>query len=158
MRRAEIVVAAALLGVAGVVMAEALRLGAGWGDSGPRGGFFLFWLSVLLAGSTLVILAQAVRGTPTGEAARFFPPRAMRLVLTVFLPMALAFVLLELVGFYVAALVYLLGYIRLTGRQAWSTAAAIAVLFPAAVFVVFEHWFLIPLPKGLFGAWLLPFF
>jgi hypothetical protein len=158
MRRAEILTAVALLVVAGVVLRESLRLGSGWGDSGPRGGFFLFWLSVVLGVSAAVILVQAWRLAGPRAALPFFPPPSARLVLTVVLPMAAAFVLVELVGYYVAALIYLLVYIRLTGRQGWATAVSVAVLFPAATFVLFERWFLIPLPKGRFGELLLPFF
>jgi hypothetical protein len=158
MRRAEIVAALVLLVVAAIGFGESIRLGAGWGDSGPRGGFFLFWLSVILTVSTLTILVQAVRLRGGGAAAPFFPPGAIRLVLTVFLPMAVTFLLMEVVGFYVAALIYLLVYIRLTGHHTWATAAAVAVLFPGVIFLVFERWFLIPLPKGFFGELLLPFF
>lgn len=144
-----------LLGIAGVVMVEALRLGAGWGDRGPRAGFFPFWLSVILAGSSSSIGARALRAHGAGEP--FFPPGAVRLVLTVFLPMAGAFVLVELVGFYLAAMLYLLVYIRLTGRQSLATTLAVSVGFPFGTFLVFERWFLILLPKGLFGGLLLPF-
>ena len=158
MKRAEILAALAFLAVAVITLAESMRLGAGWGDSGPRGGFFLFWLSMILAVSALTILVQAVRTTGARAAAPFVTRDAARLVLTVFLPMVGALALMELVGFYVAALVYLLTYIRMTGHHAWGTTVAIAVLFPAVTFVVFERWFLIPLPKGLFGEQLLPFF
>lgn len=156
MRVAEILTALGLLAIAGVVMYQAIRLGPGWGEAGPRGGFFPFWLAVVLAASSVWLLVRAVRD-PRLLGRPFFPPGGRRLVLTVFLPMAGAFALVELVGFYVASLVYLVGYIRLTGRQAWPLTLAAGVVFPVATFLVFERWFLIPLPKGLFGEQLVPF-
>ncbi|MGH7267005.1 MAG: tripartite tricarboxylate transporter TctB family protein [Candidatus Rokuibacteriota bacterium] len=157
MRRAEILTALVLLVIAGVVMREALRLGVGWGDSGPRAGFFPFWLAVVLGLSGLGILINIVRDRSAAAAKPFFPPGAVRLVSTVLIPMVGAIALLEVVGFYVAALVYLVSYIRLTGRQSWSLTLAVSVLFPVVTFLVFERWFLIPLPKGLFGERLVPF-
>lgn len=156
MRRAEILTAAALLGVALLVMYEAIRLGPGWGDIGPRGGFFPFWLAILLGAASLWNLLAAVRD-PRLSATPFFPPGAFGKVMTVLLPMAGAFVLVEVVGFYLAALVYLVVYIRLTGRQAWPLTLAVSVLFPVLAFLVLERWFLILLPKGLFGERLIPF-
>ncbi|MBI2218314.1 MAG: tripartite tricarboxylate transporter TctB family protein [Candidatus Rokubacteria bacterium] len=157
MKRAEIITALALLVIAGFVMREAIRLGPGWGEAGPRGGFFPFWLSVVLGLSSLWILFQALRHGSQLARNAFFPPGAIRQVLTVFLPMAGAFALFEVVGFYVTALVYLVFYIRLTGRQSWALTVAVGILFPTVTFLIFERWFLIPLPKGRFGEQLLPF-
>lgn len=157
MKRAEIFTALGLLAIAGLVMSQAIRLGPGWGEAGPRSGFFPFWLSVILGLSGLWILLQAVRNSSGATAMPFLPPGALRQVLTVFLPMAGAFALFEIVGFYIASLVYLLVYIRLTGRQPWPVALAVSILFPVLTFLVFERWFLIPLPKGLFGERLFPF-
>lgn len=156
MRRAEILTALALLGIAGIVMYQAIRLGPGWGEAGPRSGFFPFWLSVTLGLASLWVLVQAARGSGV-KATPFFPPGAIRQVLTVLLPMAGAFVLFEIVGFYIAAFLYLLVYIRLTGRHSWILTLAVGILFPVLIFLVFEKWFLVPLPKGLFGERLLPF-
>jgi putative tricarboxylic transport membrane protein len=156
-RRAEIATALVLLGLAALVMAEAIRLGPGWGDVGPRAGFFPFWLAVILGGASLWILVQALGASAARPSRPFFPPGAFRLVFTVLLPMAGAIALMEIVGFYLAALVYLLVYIRLTGRQSWTTTLAVGILFPVLTFLVFERWFLIPLPKGLFGERLIPF-
>ncbi len=157
MRTAEIATAVALLVVAGVVLYQAILLDPGWGDIGPRGGFFPFWLAVVLGLSSLWTLGRALSDRSRRLDAPFFPPGAVRLVLTVLLPMAVAFALMEIVGFYLAALLYLVGYMRLTGRQSWLLTLAVGVAFPLATFLVFERWFLIPLPKGLFGEQLLPF-
>lgn len=157
MKRAEVLVALGLLVVALVVLSHAIRLGPGWGEDGPRAGFFPFWLAVVLGVSSLYVLVQGLRPRGGAEARPFFSPGGRRLVLTVFLPMAGAIALFEVVGFYIAALIYLVVYIRLTGRQSWSLTLAVGILFPLITFFVFERWFLILLPKGLFGERLLPF-
>ena len=43
---------------------------------------------------------------------------------------------------------------RWIGRHRWLTVLAVAVLFPLATFLVFEKWFLVPMPKGPLEAWL----
>jgi len=151
MRRAEILCAAALLLLAAIALREALRLSIGWGDIGPRGGFFPFWLGVILASSSLYTLVQGLR-EPTSPKP-FVQPEARRSVLTVFLPMVAAVFLIELAGFYATACLYLLGYMRWTGRHAWATTLVISLLFPVVIFFIFERWFLVPLPKGLLEAY-----
>ena len=151
MRRAEILCAAALLLVAAIALRETLHLSIGWGDTGPRAGFFPFWLAVILAGSCLFTLVQGLRQRQTPEP--FLRREALRSVLTVLLPIGGAFILIEVVGFYFTALLYLLGYMRWTGRHAWTTTLLISLLFPVFIFFVFERWFLVPLPKGLLEAY-----
>jgi len=151
MRRAEILCAAALLLVAAVALREALRLSIGWGDIGPRGGFFPFWLGVILAGSSLFTLVQGLRQPETRKP--FVSREALRSVLTVLVPIGGAILLIEVVGFYLTAFLYLLGYMRWTGRHTWTTTLLISLLFPVVIFFIFERWFLVPLPKGLLEAY-----
>jgi hypothetical protein len=40
------------------------------------------------------------------------------------------------------------------GNYGWHKIAPIAIGLPLVVFVVFERWFLVPLPKGPVEAWL----
>lgn len=153
MRRAEILCAVGLLVGAIVILQEALRLGAGWGPTGPRAGFFPFWLAALLAASSLVNLVKAVR-IPAGTSP-LASREAMKSVLAVLLPALGAFALFELVGFYVTAALFLAASSRWLGRHGWTTIATVSLLFPMAIYLVIERWFLIPLPKGLFGGSLL---
>jgi hypothetical protein len=157
MRRLETLTALGLIAVSVIVMVEALRLGAGWGDTGPLGGFFPFWLAVTLGLANLWILVKARLRPGSPGVAKPLAAGAVRRVLTTFLPMVGAFLLMELVGFYLASFFYLLVYTRLTGGQSWTASVTVSVLFSAAAFVVFGRWFLMPLPKGLFGDRLLPF-
>ena len=154
MRRAEIACAVALLIVAGVVGREAIRLDIGWGDVGPKGGFFPFWLAVILGSSSLFVLAKAVWSSKKRAGGAFVTQERLRLLLVVLVPIALVVPLIETVGFYLTAFLYLFLYIRWTGQQPWLLTGAISFLFPIAIYLVFEKWFLIPLPKGLVESYL----
>jgi len=44
--------------------------------------------------------------------------------------------------------------VRRVGHHSWATALGLAVSLPVATFVIFERWFLVPLPKGPLEAWL----
>jgi hypothetical protein len=45
-------------------------------------------------------------------------------------------------------------YMRWIGRYGWVPIVLVAVLFPVLTFVIFETWFLVPMPKGPLEAWL----
>ncbi len=57
-------------------------------------------------------------------------------------------------GLYVAAGLYLGFYMRWVGRHHWGTVVALSTAFPVLTFVIFETWFLVPMPKGLVETWL----
>ncbi|MBI2115975.1 MAG: tripartite tricarboxylate transporter TctB family protein [candidate division NC10 bacterium] len=156
MKRAEIICALALVAVAGIGVAEAVRLGFGWGPSGPRAGFFPFWLSLILGLCSLTNLGKAIRMSAAtgGPPKPFVSRKLLKPVLAVFLPMTAAVLLFEVVGFYLAAALYLAFYMRWMGRHSWPAVLAVGILFPVATFLILERWFLIPLPKGLFEKYL----
>ena len=43
---------------------------------------------------------------------------------------------------------------RWIGRHRWMTIVALALGIPLVTFVIFERWFLVPMPKGPLEAWL----
>jgi hypothetical protein len=151
MRAADITTALVLFGLAGIVVFDALRLGIGWSTDGPQSGFFPFWLSVILIGHSVAIVIRAIRR----HSEKPFVDRAqLRSVLTVAVPAAAMVLITQFFGLYLASALYLGFYVRWVGRHSWFTALAIAVCVPVATFVVFERWFLVPLPKGPVEAWL----
>jgi hypothetical protein len=75
-------------------------------------------------------------------------------VLKVLLPAAAAVVLMQYVGLYVASAIYLGFYMRWVGHHSWLTVFVLAIGIPVATFLVFEKWFLVPMPKGPLEAWL----
>ena len=157
MRTADLVTAAVLMLVGGVVLVDAVRLGIGWGQEGPRSGFFPFWLATLLILISAIVLVQAARRSAT----RSFATRdQLRPVAKVLGPLV-GFVLVTDppgpwtgLGLYVAAGLYLGFYMRWVGRHRWLPVAALSIAVPVIAFVVFEEWFLVPMPKGPLEDWL----
>jgi len=151
MRTADIITASLLTALGLLVLVEAIRLGFRWGPDGPQSGFFPFWLAVILIGHSIAVIVRALRRHAEGP---FATPEQLRSVLTVAVPAAVMVLVMQFVGLYVASALYLGFYIRKVGRHSWPLALGLAVLVPVAIFVVFERWFLVPLPKGPVETWL----
>jgi putative tricarboxylic transport membrane protein len=150
-RTADVLTAVVLIGLGGVVMVDALRLGVGWGTDGPQSGFFPFCLAAILTVTSTVILAQAL----WHRSPRLFLTRERLVsVLTVLGPAAALVVLTQFIGLYVAAALYTGLYTRWLGGHRWSAVLALAVGVPVVTFFVFEKWFLLPMPKGPLEHWL----
>ena len=151
MRIANLITAAILAAAGALVLVDAVRLGTGWGTDGPQSGFFPFWLAVLLIGCCLAIAAQAVRLTLPVP---FVTRKALGPVLAVLGPAAGFVVLTQAIGLYVASALYMGFYMRWIGRHSWTAVVALAIGFPVITFLVFETWFLVPMPKGPLETWL----
>jgi hypothetical protein len=157
MRRADLVTAAFLIVLGGVVIADAARLGFGWGDEGPRSGFFPFWLAALLTAIGAILMGQAWRRR---SAQPFATRKQLGSVCRVLLPMAGFIVVMDPpgpwtgLGLYVSAALYLGFYMRWVGRHRWPAVVLVSVAVPVLTFVIFEQWFLVPMPKGPLEAWL----
>jgi putative tricarboxylic transport membrane protein len=156
MRIADLVTAAMLMLLGGIVVYDAIRLGIGWGNEGPRSGFFPFWLATIMVVVSLAIFFQALMARsekPFVTRERLLP------VLKVLAPIA-GFVLLTDppgpwpgLGLYVAGGLYLGFYMRWVGRHDWPLVVVLTVAVPLIAFFIFEKWFLVPMPKGPVEAW-----
>jgi putative tricarboxylic transport membrane protein len=151
MRAADLVTALVLMGVGGIVIADAVRLGIGWGTEGPESGFFPFWLALFLVAAAAVIALQTVR-RPVSEP--FVTAARLRPVLAVLGPAAAMVLITEGLGLYVASALYLAFYMRWVGRHEWPLTVGLSLGVPLLTFVIFERWFLVPMPKGPLEAWL----
>lgn len=149
MRKAEIITSAVFLLISALVLYEAKRLGFGWGIEGPQPGFFIFYLGLVLGLSSLIRIAQLLREKNLLRGKQFISLKSRPEVLKVFLPMAGAVLLMEFLGFYIASALYLGFFMRWVGRFSWGMVLLVAFLFALSHYLVFEKWFLVPLPKGL---------
>ncbi len=157
MRKAETLMALALVLGAGILLREALRLPISWTGAGPGAGFFPFWLAVGVALCAVVVFVQSLRtrAAANGPDEPFIPTRAWKPLLIVFLPMAAVIAFIDYLGIYLGGALYLVGYMRLVGRHRATTIVLVSVLVPLILFFTFERWFLLPLPKGVLLEYLL---
>jgi|SRR5262245_5998431 len=162
-RAMEIVVALLLLGGCAIVLYDSVRLGFGWQEGiGPAAGYFPFWIAVILGISSLVILANGLRGHGRGEV--FVALRPFGRVLAVLLPslvyvgliggISIGPVDVPALGIYVASAIFIFAFMIAVGRENVFKSLGVSVLVPLALFFMFEKWFLVPLPKGPLEAML----
>ncbi len=152
-RWAELGIAAFLMVLALLVIADSLRVGIGWADDGPRSGYFPFYIGLLLlASSGCVLVSQLWRWRQADPA---FATRAqMAQVLAVFWPMCVYVALIFPLGIYLASTTLIAYFMRRYGKYHWALTAAVSVGVPLLFFLVFERWFLVLLPKGPIEKWL----
>ena len=142
----ELLVALFLAGLAALVIADSLRVGAGWADDGPRAGYFPFYIGLALLASSLWIGAGAL--LRWSRAKTFATREEFTRVLTVLWPMAVYVLLVRLLGIYVASAVLIGWFMSRHGQHGVATRLAVSLGVPLVFFLVFERWFLVPLPKG----------
>lgn len=148
-RTMDIVVALLLLAGAGLFMLDSVRVGHGWQEGqGPGPGFFPFYIALFLAISSLVNLARAIMRAEPGGAGTFVSTTAIGRVMAVFVPTLGYIALIPFIGIYVASAIFIAGFMLAFGRQGILAAAATGVAVPFALFLMFEVWFKVPLPKG----------
>ena len=98
-----------------------------------------------------VILAQSAL---SGRTKSFVSRKQLGQVLKVLWPATAAVALMHFIGLYVASALYMGFYMRWVGRHSWVMVVVIALGVSVGSFLVFEKWFLIPMPKGPLEQWL----
>lgn len=145
-RVAELATALLLAVVGGLAIIDSLRLGMGWGEDGPRAGYFPFWLGL---GLVLASLANAVHALQAAGGRRVFISREQaRNVGSVLLPTLIFIVLIGPLGIYLPSVLLIVWFMMVLGRFAWPAALGVGAAVALAFFATFEIWFLVPLPKG----------
>ncbi len=153
----ELGVAGFLMLLGALVVFDSMRLGAGWADDGPQSGYFPFYIGMMLLVSSSVVLAKALAcwmnrreadAAPSLLNRTFVGRDELQLVMAMLVPATLYVVAMGFVGLYASSIVLIAWFMRRHGGFGWPLSAAVSVGVPLTVFVVFERWFLVPLPKG----------
>ncbi|MDA9468916.1 tripartite tricarboxylate transporter TctB family protein [Bradyrhizobium sp. CCBAU 53415] len=143
---------ALLIGAFGlVVIFGSLKAGINWGAEGPRAGFFPFYVGAAIVVASAINLWHAQRDD---DGRLFAEWRQLRQVMSVVVPTAIYVGSMPFIGLYVASMVFIPWFMRWLGGYRWLTTIAVAVGMPVLTYLVFERWFLVPLPKGPFEEWL----
>jgi putative tricarboxylic transport membrane protein len=150
---AEITVAALFVAAGVLVMYDSVRLGSTWGDDGPQPGYFPFYIGLIMTAAALVNLAGGFM-VPRDKNPPFVLTGQLRMVLTVLVPAAIYAGAIGWIGIYVSSILFIAFFMRWLGKFAWWKVTAVSTGTAVALFLVFERWFLVPLPKGPIEAFL----
>lgn len=136
----------AAVAIAGLAIAVTAT-GMGYVSSGvPGPGFFPFWVGLLLVVSGLALAVMFWRSpsktesVETGQLVSIATSGAFLAILAV-------------AGSLVATVAYLLATVWMTRRHSLLVTVATALITAALVYLTFQVWLLVPLPRGwLFGG------
>jgi len=147
-KSAELAVAALIFLLGAIVIVDSVRLGFGWHEiHGPRPGYFPFYIGLIMCVASLVNVARAlmVRGEDNKT---FVEVGQLKLVLAVLVPTAVYALLVTWIGVYVSSVLFIGFFMRWLGKYPWWKVAAVGLGTAVALYLVFEKWFKVPLPKG----------
>ncbi|MGJ4972332.1 MULTISPECIES: tripartite tricarboxylate transporter TctB family protein [unclassified Bradyrhizobium] len=146
---AGVTLAIALFGI--IVIIGSVKAGINWGAEGPRAGFFPFYVGLLIVAAS----AMNVRNTLREDDGRVFAEWGqLRQVMSVVVPTAIYVGALPFIGLYLASMIFIAWFMRWLGKYGWLTVAAVAIGMPVVTYLIFERWFMVPLPKGPIEDWL----
>jgi hypothetical protein len=150
-RGVEAVLAVMIAVFGGVVVFGSIQAGINWDAEGPRAGFFPFYIGLFIIVASAINFRNALRSDPKALFAEWVQ---IRHVFSVINPTAVYVLAMPFVGLYVASAVFIAYFMRFLGKYRWLTALAVAIGTPLVAYIVFERWFLVPLPKGPLEDWL----
>jgi putative tricarboxylic transport membrane protein len=145
-----VALAMALLAIIGVV--GSVEAGIGWAEEGPRAGFFPFYISLIVLISCAINLVGIFK--EANDHSLFASWSQLRQVLAVVIPTTIYVFLVPVLGIYVSSALLIGVFMKWLGRYGWPLVLLIAIGVPVITFLMFEKWFLVPLPKGPLEGWL----
>jgi hypothetical protein len=145
-RGVEIGVAVAMAILALIGIYGSIKVGIGWGAEGPRAGFFPFYVSLAVLISCAVNLTKTLLSPDDGSL--FAEWGQIRQVLAVVVPTAIYVAAIPFLGIYVASALLIIAFMKWLGNYNWLNSIVVGVVVPILTFLMFEIWFLVPLPKG----------
>ena len=147
----EVLVAGLIAAFGVIVVVGSIKAGVGWGAEGPRAGFFPFYVGLLIVAASVINLINAIRDRHNHLFAEW---SQLGHVMSVLIPSAIFVAAMPFVGLYVSSALFIGWFMRWLGKYRWLTVLAVAIGTPVITYLIFERWFLVPLPKGPLEDWL----
>ena len=147
-RWVELVFALLVAFAGGVVIYDSARIGAQWASDGPQAGSFPWLTGCALALSGGWLAATTLWRWKRLEDDVFVSWAKLKPVLAMLLPTIAYVVMIRLVGIYVASALFIVAFMLWQGRYRLLPAVGVSLAVPTVMFLLFEMWFLVPLPKG----------
>ena len=147
-RWVELAVALLFVACGAIAIVDSLRVGITWAEDGPRAGYFPFYIGCLLALAGAIVAIQTLLRWRRLAGVSFVSRERLKPVFLMLFPSIGFVILIAWLGIYVAAFIYVGGFMLWQGKYGWLPALAVSAGLPIVLFLVFELWFLVPLPKG----------
>ena len=155
MRWMELLVAACFVGVSLLVITDSIRVGKAWGSDGPEPGYFPFYIGCLLLGGAAWVILQTLLTWKQDNGEEVFAEKhEFNLMLLMLIPTAAFVAAIFVLGIYVAALIFISAFMVCQGKYSYFKSIMVGAGISTALFLLFEIWFLLPLPKGFIETWL----
>ena len=144
-RAVEIGVALVMIAFGALIIVGSMKVGIGWGPEGPKSGFFPFYLGLAIIAASVMNLVTIFAGDPR----KIFADWSQLLsVLAVVIPTAIYVGAVPWLGIYVSSLLLIAIFMIWLGRYSIGLSAVVSIGVTVATYLMFEKWFLVPLPKG----------
>jgi putative tricarboxylic transport membrane protein len=134
-----------------LMIIQSYRLGLGTLHK-PGPGFLFFWVNIILAIMSLVVLIRAWAGKKQeGPQHAIFGRQNLPKIIFVMVSLFLYALFMEAVGFLPITLllfIYLLGIIE---KKKWYYTLFVSIVVTVISYLIFETWLQSQLPKGLLG-------
>jgi hypothetical protein len=143
----EAIVAFCIIIMGTVVLLGSRALGSGWTSDGPGSGYFPFYIGAILCISGAGTLYQALFGKNKNTDV-FVDGEQIKRVLSVLLPALVYVLIIQLIGLYVASVIYITLFMIILGKFSRIKSVLTALIVVVLFFFMFEVWFKVPLFKG----------
>jgi len=131
-----------------LVIVDSMRVGARWGSDGPEAGYFPFLTGTCLLAAGLWIAVATLYRWRKLAGTTFVTAEQLKPVLSMLLPTIAYIVAIRFIGIYLASAIFIGAFMVWKCKYRMPATLSVALGVPVAMFLLFEIWFLVPLPKG----------
>lgn len=118
----------------------------------PGYGFLPFWLGVLMAVLSVLLFVDARRRSDLNDSPQPFPKKAAFISIIIALA-AVGFyaMFLEVLGYIITTLVAVYLLLGVMEKEGWRRTLIISIAITAGLYILFQVWLGVGLPKNMFG-------
>lgn len=155
MRWIELLVATCFVAVSLLVITDSIRVGKAWGSDGPEPGYFPFYIGCLLMGGAAWVILQTLLAWKQDDGKEVFAQEhEFNLMLLMLIPASVFVAAIFVLGIYLASLIFVAAFMVWQDKYSYFKSIMVGAGISAALFLLFEICFLLPLPKGFIETWL----
>jgi putative tricarboxylic transport membrane protein len=132
-----------------LVIIQSYRLGLGTLHK-PGPGFLFFWVNIILAIMSLIVLLRAWAGKKgEGPQPTIFGGQNTSKIIFVMISLFLYALLMEIIGFIPVTLLLFIFLLGIIEKKRWFYTVFVSIVVTVISYLIFETWLQSQLPKGL---------